>query len=246
MHRILTTISTLALVGSALAGTPFGGDDTGFVPPDKSAYRCGATVTKALAKLQLAITSCHRKTANAGLRGTPTDDQPCENAAKAKFDATIDKLLATTPCAPCFTAATAGLSDAVETELDAGNGAIYCAGFQPFGGDNTGYQPLNSLYYKCQATAARNVGKLVKCVTGCHNRMAIYALNGRPFDEDACEAACLAKYNQVRDSILPFCPPCLQLAEQDQLAADTEADLDQDLGNYYCASPSGAFVDALP
>ena len=246
MHRFLAMISTLALVGSAAAGTPFGGDDTGFVPPDKTAFTCGSHVTKALAKLQIAMTSCHRKTANAGLRGTPIDDEPCEDTAKAKLDATIAKLLATTTCPPCLVAATAGLADAVEAELDAGNGAFYCAGFQPFGGDNTGYEPISSLYYKCSSTAARNVGKLVKCLTGCHNRMAIYALNGRPFDEGACADLCLVKYNQVRDSILPLCPGCLQLAEHDQLAADTGTALDQDLGNYYCASSSGAFIDAMP
>jgi hypothetical protein len=246
MHKVLAMSFALGLARIAVAGTPFGGDESGFVPPDEIAYKCGRHVTTALAKLERSITSCNRKTANAGLRGTPTDDEPCEGAAKAKFDATITKLLATTACFPCLAAATAGLADAVEAELDAGNGAFYCAGFQPFGGDNTGYQPISSLYYKCSSTAARNVSKFGSCITACHNRMALYALNGRPFDVDACENACLAKYNQIRDSILPLCPPCLQLAEHDQLAADAETTLDQELGNYHCASPSGAFIDPTP
>jgi hypothetical protein len=240
---LTVTLGLTLSAGIAIAGTPFGGDDTGFVPPDKTAHKCASKVTTALTKLQLSITSCHQRMANSGVRGTAIDDEPCEMAAKAKFDDAVNRLLAATTCPPCLVAATSGLSDAVESELDASNGDFYCAGITPFGGDDTGFEPLNALYYKGQSTAAKNVAKFAKCVTQCHRRMALYALKGRAFDEEACEATCLAKYNRIRDNILPVSPNCLQQAMQDQLAADTEAALDQGLGTYFCASPGGAFLD---
>jgi hypothetical protein len=73
--------------------------------------------------------------------------------------------------------------------------------------------------------------------------MALYGLSGRAFDEEACETACRAKYDRVRDNFLPVSPNCLQIAAQNQLADDKQADLDQDLGTYFCASPGGAFLD---
>jgi hypothetical protein len=93
---------------------------------------------------------------------------------------------------------------------------------------------------------ALNVGKLFKCVTGCHNRMANLRPERPSFDEDTCEAACLAKYDQVRDNIVPFCPPCFRSPSRTSSRRTRRPALDQDLGDYYCASPSGAFVDAMP
>lgn len=244
MLRMLTTIFALMLAtGIAIAGTPFGGDDTGFVPPDKAAYKCASKVQAALAKLQLSITMCHQRMANEGLRGDAGDDEPCENAAKAKFDATVSKLLSSTTCPPCLVSATAGLSDTVEAQLDGATGDYYCLGIKLFGGDHTGWEPINGLQFECQSGIARAVAKLAQCVNKCHQHMALYLLNGRPFDEEACEATCLGKYNRIRDIQYPHCPGCLQMPQLDQLAADAMDAQDQGLGTYYCASPSGAFVD---
>jgi hypothetical protein len=233
MPRLLTLVLTLALAGIAAAGTPFGGDDTGFVPADKSAYRCASRVTKALAKLRLSITSCHIRMANEGLRGTATDDELCENLAKEKFDASIAKV-ASGSCPACLVTATAGLSDAVEAEQDAGNGDFYCAGTHAFPGDNTGFEPINELYYDGSSMTARGIAKLGSCITKCHNRLALYSLNGRSFDEEACEDLCRSKFDLLVPTITAHAPFCLQLAEVTQLADDTETSLDQELGDYYC------------
>ena len=243
--RALTTVGlALSLAAPiAIAGTPFGGDDTGFVPPDQAAYKCGRKVLAGLAKLRGAITSCHKKMAESRLRGSSATDDGCETAAKAKFDATLQRLFSTTSCPACLVSATAGLSDAVEADLDASNGEFYCAGIDPFGGDDTGFVPINILYFKCSSRAAQSIAKYGRCITVCHQRMAAYALGGRSFDEEACEATCLQKYNTARDQFVPLCGPCLQMAELDQLAADTETALDQSLGTYFCASPNGAFID---
>ena len=233
MPRQLTLILTFALTGIAAAGTPFGGDDTGFVPANENAYRCSSRVTTALAKLRSSITKCHNRMANEGLRGTATDDERCEDAAKAKFDRTMKVVTAPT-CPACLVAAIAGLSSAVEAEQDAGNSDFYCSGVTAFPGDNTGFEPINGLYFDGSSRTATGIAKLGSCITKCHNRLALYSLTGRSFDEEACEDACRARFDVLVPTITAHAPSCLQLAEVTQLADDTETSLDQELGDYYC------------
>jgi hypothetical protein len=250
MRTVLALALATALAAPvAYAGTPFGGDDTGFVPPDKVAYGCESKVAGANAKLRRAITKCHVDLASQRLKGSNFNDDGCETAAKAKFDAYLNKVFGPNSCPACLVANTTGMSDAVESELDASNGDFYCDGSEPFGDDDTGFVPPDPVVFKCEATVAKNIAKLNQCIDKCHKKMAAYALKGAPFDEEACESdplkSCLSKYNKVRDKVLPFCPPCLDQTTQDQLAADTEDAADANLGTFYCASPSGAFIDAL-
>jgi hypothetical protein len=245
MRWFHTAAVSVLSVGVAFAGTPFGGDDTGFVPPDSGTYNCESKASLANAKLRVSIGKCHSSLAAQRFKGSSANDDGCETAAKAKFDATINKL---DSCPACLTANVTGMADAVETELDADLVDFYCEGSTPFGDDDTGFVPSDAAILKCETAVLKNVQKYLYCIQKCHRKMAAYALKNRPFDEEACEEtdptkSCLAKYNRYRDKVLPLCPPCLDQAAQDQLAADTEAFADGTLGDFYCASPSGAFLD---
>ena len=68
-HRVVMVAVGAAIgVEAARAGTPFGGDDTGFVPPDKETLKCESSVTKNAAKLTLAVSICDIKAADAGVK----------------------------------------------------------------------------------------------------------------------------------------------------------------------------------
>src|SRR5581483_4026299 len=163
MRRSSLVVLAIALfvASAAAAGTPFGGDDAGFVPPSQPALVCSSKVTTGIAKLRDGITRCHIQLAKARLirRDTTADDEGCEEKAKGKFARAVAKAFHPGGCPPCVVAATAGLGDAIETELDASNVRIYCNGLHPFGGDDTGSTPLNGLYFDGQRRAARNVAK---------------------------------------------------------------------------------------
>ena len=53
-----------------------------------------------------------------------------------------------------------------------------------------------------------------------------------------CEAAA-----SLRDKVASFCPACVDSAAQDALADQVDANADARLGDFYCASPSGAFLE---
>src|SRR5262249_60676845 len=127
-------------VGPARAGTPFGGDDTGSVPPDKGTLKCESSVTKNASKLTLAGSICHIKAADAGVKGKTFDEEACETAARGKYDAANAKLI----CPSCVDSSAIG--DNVQNQLDmAANAGIYCDNTSgtPFGGDDSGFVPAN-------------------------------------------------------------------------------------------------------
>jgi hypothetical protein len=89
-----------------------GGDDTGFVPPDKATLKCESSVTKNAAKLTLAVSICHDKAADAGVKGKTFDEEACETAARGKYDAANAKLT----CPMCVDSKAIG--DNVQSMLD--------------------------------------------------------------------------------------------------------------------------------
>src|SRR5439155_1092066 len=89
------TLST----GTALAGTPFGGDEAGFVAPDKATALCG--VARNAAALLLALSRCDRRAADAAFSGVPFDEEGCEDAAETSYDAANAKL---SGCPSCLNA----------------------------------------------------------------------------------------------------------------------------------------------
>ena len=127
-------------------GVSLGGDDGGFVPPDKNVGRCEDTALRHLKTLALCVIGCQTKQADAARKGKPPfDTAKCETgigtkpvSCRAAYDKATTTLLNTTVkvagvkapiCPPCVSAATqADLADALMTRLNATKGQIYCAG----------------------------------------------------------------------------------------------------------------------
>src|SRR6516225_4069733 len=200
---ILASLSVgLLWVGTARAQTPFGGDDTGFVPPAANA-KCEAGAGKAVDKLIACIMKCHASRASGKLADDTAEDS-CEKtlvgkSCTAKFAASIAKL---SGCPACINGTTMGnLAGLTETVLDGNNSAVYCDSSSGtfFGGDDSGFVPTaKSAIAKCEAGAAKAEGKLIKCIDKCHASRA----SGKLADdtaEDACEKtlagkSCAAKF----------------------------------------------------
>ena len=82
MFRSVSAVAVLSVgllgIGTARAQTPFGGDDTGFVPPAKSAIgKCEAGAGKAVDKLIACILKCHASRASLKLADDTAEDS-CE------------------------------------------------------------------------------------------------------------------------------------------------------------------------
>src|SRR5215472_16321865 len=100
MRRTLSAALGLLLTGSfALAGRPLGGDNGGFIAPDKTTLKCEDGVGKAASKLAGAVFKCQIKQADSSLKlGSSQDDDPCEGIAKGKYNATVGKIAGCPPC----------------------------------------------------------------------------------------------------------------------------------------------------
>jgi len=207
------------------------------VPSDKATLKCESSVTKNAAKLTLAVSICHDKATDAGVKGKTFDEEACETAARGKYDAANAKLT----CPSCIDSGT--IRDSVESRLDtAANAAIYCDNTSgtPFGGDDSGFVPANKDAEKCQNLTTKQLALLVGTVSKCHNKMAAQALKGVSFDEEACESAAVSKFNAFTAK-LTNCPTCLSML-LGTLGQSTADGLDAALATTYCASPSGAFL----
>ncbi len=132
--RLLLTAVVLGLLGGvALAQTPWGGDDDGFIPPKASAS-CENALAKALAKAVVCVAKCHQARA-VGKITDETGEEACEtdvgNAAscKAKYNKTRDKLVNGGTCPACLDqVAMDQIFAQGEAFIDSTvNGQIYCA-----------------------------------------------------------------------------------------------------------------------
>ena len=127
---IAVGLASLLGVGAAVAGTPFGSDDTGFLPPagDKVTLTCENAVGKNVSKLVACISKCHAARA----AGKITDDageDACEtnNAGKSckeRFVAAMGKLA---PKCPSQCSVNPGTGTAVLAIVDTHNNLVYCA-----------------------------------------------------------------------------------------------------------------------
>jgi hypothetical protein len=81
MTRAVSILAALGLWAvSARAQTPFGGDDTGFIPPAKSTIaKCEAGAAKAEGKLIKCILKCHADRASGKLADN-TAEESCEKS----------------------------------------------------------------------------------------------------------------------------------------------------------------------
>ena len=242
----------LLWVGTARAQTPWGGDDSGFLLPPKSASaKCEAGAAKAAGALQQCLKKCHASRASLKLADDTAEDS-CEKtlagkSCTAKFAASIAKL---SGCPSCINGTTmANLASLTETLIDGNNSTVYCdtSSGTPFGGDDGGdIPPAKSAFAKCEAGAGKAEAKLEACIGKCHaSRFA-----GKLADdtaEDSCEKtlagkSCTAKF-AASIAKLSGCPSCINGTTMASLAGLTESLIDSFNSTVYCAtSPSGAFL----
>src|SRR5439155_14501907 len=100
---IVAGLATLLGIGVAVAGTPFGGDDGGFIPPDKATLVCESAVGKAVGKYVNCVIKCHKLRAALKLTNDTAEDN-CEKVdvatgkgCGAKYDKTMQKLATKCP-----------------------------------------------------------------------------------------------------------------------------------------------------
>jgi len=119
-------------IGAAFASTPFGGDDTGFVPPDSPKgpiTKCELAAASNISKLIGCVIKCHEARAS-GKLADATAEETCEQtdalkSCLAKYNKVMAKILAKGGCPPCLDQeANANLAISL---LDGNNSAGYCA-----------------------------------------------------------------------------------------------------------------------
>jgi len=249
MRRLLwvSGFATMLVVGWAVAQTPFGGDDGGFIPPSKGDAQCENSVAKSLGKAAACILGCHKKRAS-GVFADDTAEDGCEStgaaasSCKGKYNAvTGNSSKINAVCPSCLDAtARANLFDTLESVIDSNNNKIYCNGTTPWGGDDMGVLPPDKGTTKCENTVGKAAAKAVACIIKCHKGRA----SGKFADdtaEDNCEngsspSSCESKYNNAVAKATA-CPCGLTFSF-------IENTTDALNGQVYCASsPSGAFLD---
>jgi hypothetical protein len=108
------------------------------------------------------------------------------------------------------------------------------------GGDDGGYLTLDKNAAKCEAKAAKNMGKLWGAILKCQGKLVANALKGNPpIDEQACENAAAAKY--TAKTVTTDCP-CVIPANN---AATVESVLNGSYDQISC-DPAGGQIAALP
>jgi len=261
-HRIAALGAGVALaagVAVAIAGTPFGGDDTGTIPSGKTTLKCESSIAKAVGKATGCVGKCHASRSS-GKFTSDTAEDACESMSTPPGKSCLEKFTASGAKAQsgdttggCNCVNVPGLATIIEADLDGMNNSVYCdtTSGTPFGGDDTGDLPVaKSLTAKCEDGVNKLVGKAVACVIKCHNSRA----SGKLADdtaEDACEKqstpagkSCLEKFTagvtkaQSKDTS-GGCN-CIVGAT---LATTIEGVLDGGNNLTWCASPSGAFVE---
>lgn len=222
------TAARLALIIGVSAGAlhaaepPFGGDDTGFDPPARSALeRCENGVAKAVSKLAVKLIKCQadrarRKTDAAG-------EEACRSAVRTRFNS-----IKTLGCGPCTDLVT--IAGAMEAIVAEGGGQVYCAPGVPFGGGVPGNIPADAPkgpVTRCETGVAKSVGKLAADIVKCHIRRASGKLDDA--GEDACEATAITRFTKRTRTI--GCDPCL---DPGPLGPATEAQIDATNVLIYC------------
>jgi hypothetical protein len=225
-------------------------DDTGCVSGTKAQLKCSSKIGKAFAKARVDAAKCHIKQATMRFKGSSesgagTSEENCElnpgKSAKGRLDKTLTRLTDAGICEPLQLANAAAqeavLFGAGPGSFDGQNGNIYCDATSGvlIGDDDPGWVAADVDMLKCETAVAKALYKLVKAAIKCHNKMGSSFFKGNDFDEEACEMTnpistrgALDKFNNKRDklALLGICPPCLDSATLDTLAANAIADLD--------------------
>ena len=74
---LISGLAAMLVVGLAIAQTPFGGDDGGFITSDKGFVKCENSVAKSLGKAAACILRCHKKRAS-GVFADDAAEDDCE------------------------------------------------------------------------------------------------------------------------------------------------------------------------
>ncbi|MBI3785913.1 MAG: hypothetical protein HY270_21175 [Deltaproteobacteria bacterium] len=218
-------------------------DDTGFIPPDANAEACEIGVAKNVRALESCIETCQTSAGTKAFKGKSFDEEACETSCRSRYNTKQSSLLATGACPACLGATQqASLADQVESDLDSGNGSLYCAGSVAFGGDDAGFVPPDTNSLTCETGVANNLKALKSCVRECHITAAIKAFKGKPFDEEGCEEtdpkkSCRAKYATKQAKLLApgTCPACLGALQQTTLGDQVAPSLDSGNSSLFCA-----------
>jgi len=237
-------------IAVAMAGTPFGGDDSGQIPSSKSTLKCENSIGNAVGKAVVCFLKCDAARADGKLADDTAEDA-CEknNAGKScleKFEATATKKQSKDTTGGCNCVNVPSIALTIEAIMDGVAGISYCdsSSGTHFGGEDTGFlPPPKSAIKKCEDKANKLVGKAVPCFLKCDAARA----DGKLADdtaEDACEKnnagkSCAEKL-EASVAKLKGCPSCVSGSN---LARFFEGALDGINSEWYCASPSGAFLE---
>ncbi len=234
-------------------GEPFGGDDSGCVPSRSELKRCSDTAARVYSRLESSLARCHIKQAStrysqAG-RGQPKvfDEETCESAAAARFDATLANLETGGHCGASALLATApNAGAALPDSLDARGADLYCDATSGVlldaAGDDDGYVPASRSALTCTKRIANALGKLAASAMRCHQQAAAdgFTLSHPVFDEEGCEQQAAAVYDTNTQRLLTkgSCPSCLDGAAIAALRDDLLAGLDTvNAALYPCPDP---------
>jgi len=256
-----TPLVLAVLVGSVLVygtaraapGDPFGGDDTGNIPPDFATQKCEAKVSKATAKFVKCVGKCHISVAKQ--KFTSGAEEGCEAICEGKFDIAIGKVTtAGPPACPPSCMSTSLIRNVWESTFDGNNGQIYCdracagggnAGAQcttnsecpggscgtALGGDDPGFVPSSPNSLLCETKLQTFLSKLIGCYMKCHDARAKESTDATA--EEGCEDGCDTAYT-TKVGGLVGCAACVT-ANAPTIAANLRTSTDSNNGLVYCA-----------
>src|SRR3989442_3193551 len=230
MHRPSRVLLFLPLV-AAVAGGPFGGDDSGYVPPNRSVAKCEQQVARSLASFDRCTLTCNVRAAKAAFKGRPIDLPACTQtgarSCRGRYDRASARMAQTGRCPACLSSpAQSLLADRAAARVEQSAGAIHCRAAP------------DAAALRCEDAVARNLARTIVCIASCHVAAASAGLKDRPFDEEGCERSCRRSYDEASARLAPRCPPCLGGAEQADLADQAEAAADEENGDIFCAGGS--------
>ena len=231
-------------VSFGTCGIPFGGDDAGCVPDSRDHLKCAENLAKLFAKTIDAVTKCHRKQADALVKGDATansDEETCEESdpvhhasAKEKLEAAIGDIGAKGICSSTQLTGAMLEESALLGYLEAKDGDVYCdpTSGSMIGDDDAGFVPNNHDALRCADAVGKGIGKLMGRVLRCHAKAPHSMFAGVSFSEEGCEEtdadSALAKFDHLRDALASngSCPACLDSAHLDTLASNGISFLD--------------------
>jgi hypothetical protein len=192
------------------------------VPPDADTASCEIAIARGLGRLSDCTRKCNQTQAIAALQGVPFDDDACEDGGPTSCRGSFDDASAAIPtCPACLDgAARADVADQVMDFVEQSNGAVYCRGRVPFGGDDTGFVPRNAAVASCEGSVATALRKYAACLFGCDRSQARALARAASFDANACKftgpASCRALYDARSANALLTggCPACLDATPQ--------------------------------